>query len=141
MQPVDLSWMVRLRWAAAALFLLLALAGRTVFELPLAVLPLAVLWGVLVGSNAALSVWLARRRTVAPGAAAAILALDTLLLTLFLGLSGGPSNPFSVLFLVNVALGAVVLSPRFSWSLLVAGLPPVSPALPRAGARRSATPR
>jgi hypothetical protein len=44
-------------------------------------------------------------RTVRATTVAAIMALDTLLLTVLLALSGGPSNPFSVLYLVDVALG------------------------------------
>ena len=46
------------------------------------------------------------------------MALDTLLLTVLLALSGGPSNPFSVLYLVDVALGAVVLTSALTWALL-----------------------
>ena len=57
-------------------------------------------------------------RTVRATTVAAIMALDTLLLTVLLALSGGPSNPFSVLYLVDVALGAVVLSPALTWALL-----------------------
>ena len=122
MQPIDLGWLVRLRWAAAALLLMLVVGGRTVFQLPLPLLPLGVLWGVQVASNVLLTAWIARGHTLAPVAAAAIMGLDTLLLTGFLGLSGGPSNPFSVLFLVNVALGAVVLPSRLTWGLLVLSL-------------------
>src|SRR5262249_1169017 len=47
---------------------------------------------------------------------------DTVLLTVLLALSGGPSNPFSVLYLVDVALGAVVLTPPLTWMLLPLGL-------------------
>jgi two-component system sensor histidine kinase RegB len=49
-----------------------------------------------------------------------VMTLDTLLLTVLLGASGGPMNPFTVFYLVNITLSAVVLSTR--WTLLVAAL-------------------
>ena len=118
MQPVDVSWLVRLRWAAAVLFLLLALAARSVFHIPVPPLAVGVVWGVQILSNVALGLRVRTHRTVQTTTVAALMALDTLLLTVLLALSGGPSNPFSVLYLVDVALGAVVLSPALTWALL-----------------------
>jgi two-component system sensor histidine kinase RegB len=45
------------------------------------------------------------------------LIVDTLTLTAVLALSGGPANPFSLLYLVQITLSAVVLSKRWTWSL------------------------
>jgi two-component system sensor histidine kinase RegB len=45
------------------------------------------------------------------------LALDTVCLTALLGLTGGPANPFSLLYLVQIALSAVVLSKAWTWAL------------------------
>ncbi len=118
MPPVDVSWLVRLRWAAAALFLLLALAARSVFHIPVPPIAVGVVWGLEVASNVVLALWVRRHRTVRATTVAALMALDTLLLTVLLALSGGPSNPFSVLYLVDVALGAVVLTPALTWTLL-----------------------
>jgi two-component system sensor histidine kinase RegB len=122
MQPVDVSWLVRLRWAAAAVFLLLALATGWFFHLPMPLGAVAVPWVAQVLSNVALSRWVARRQTVRATTVAAIMGFDTLLLTVLLALSGGPSNPFSVLYLVDVALGAVVLPPLLTWGLLLCAL-------------------
>jgi two-component system sensor histidine kinase RegB len=118
MPPVDVSWLVRLRWAAAALFLLLAFAARSVFHIPVPLVAVGVVWGLEVASNVALTLWVRRHRTVRATTVAGVMALDTLLLTVLLALSGGPSNPFSVLYLVDVALGAVVLTPALTWALL-----------------------
>ena len=118
MQPLDVSWLVRLRWAAAFLFLLLALAARSVFHIPVPPLAVGVVWGVQILSNVALAIRVRTHRTVRSTTVAALMALDTVLLTVLLALSGGPSNPFSVLFLVDVALGAVVLPPALTWALL-----------------------
>jgi len=118
MQPVDVSWLVRLRWAAALLFLLLALAARSVFHIAVPPLAVGVVWAAQVASNVALALRVRGHRTVRSSTVAALMGLDTLLLTILLALSGGPSNPFSVLYLVDVALGAVVLTPGLTWALL-----------------------
>ena len=54
MQSVDVSWLVRLRWAAAALFLLLALAAGSFFHLPMPLGAVAIPWVAQVLSNVAL---------------------------------------------------------------------------------------
>ncbi len=46
-----------------------------------------------------------------------IFTFDTLCLTAVLGLTGGPMNPFSLLFLVQITLAAVVLSKQWTWVL------------------------
>lgn len=46
-----------------------------------------------------------------------VLVLDVILLTALLALAGGPANPFSLLYLVQVTLSAVVLSKTWTWSL------------------------
>jgi two-component system sensor histidine kinase RegB len=46
-----------------------------------------------------------------------LLAFDTACLTALLALSGGPANPFSVLYLVEITLSAVVLSKAWTWTL------------------------
>jgi len=45
------------------------------------------------------------------------LALDILALTAVLALSGGPANPFTLLYLVQITLSAVVLSKAWTWFL------------------------
>jgi len=45
------------------------------------------------------------------------LVLDIILLTILLAFSGGPANPFSLLYLVQITLSAVVLSRAWTWSL------------------------
>src|SRR5262245_2046690 len=64
MQPLDVSWLVRLRWAAALLFLLLALAARAVFHIPVPLLAVGVVWGLQVLTNVALGVRIRRHRAV-----------------------------------------------------------------------------
>jgi two-component system sensor histidine kinase RegB len=47
----------------------------------------------------------------------AVFCLDTLCLTVMLGLTGGPTNPFSLLYLVQITLSAVVLQKTWTWAL------------------------
>ena len=47
----------------------------------------------------------------------AVFCLDTLCLTAILGLTGGPMNPFSLLYLVQITLSAVVLRKIWTWAL------------------------
>ncbi|HJK97751.1 MAG TPA: HAMP domain-containing sensor histidine kinase [Polyangiaceae bacterium LLY-WYZ-14_1] len=114
-----LRWLVRLRWGALGL----ALAGISValmgldFRLPW--WPLLALCGVLAASNAGLEAFIHRSPAVPDAGLAVVAILDTALITAFLALSGGPMNPFSVLYVVYVALGAVLLPPRARWMLVL----------------------
>ena len=114
---IGLAWLVRLRWrAAAGQILLLALAFATLDGLPVA--PLLTLVMVTVASNAVLA-RLARRDGSAPGLVFGALVFDALLLTGLLLGTGGPSNPFTVFYLVEVALSAILLDARRAWALAV----------------------
>ena len=52
----------------------------------------------------------------------AAMAIDVVILTGLLFFTGGPFNPFSFLYLVHIALGAVVLRPVWTWSLVALSL-------------------
>ena len=112
---ISLDWLIRLRWGSAAGQLLTIGAAQALFGgFPLP--RLLALVGVSIASNAVLALGrrrLADPRTLCGGA----LTLDTLLLTGLLQASGGASNPFSVLYLVYIALAAVVLGARWTWFL------------------------
>jgi two-component system sensor histidine kinase RegB len=114
-----LPWLVRLRWAAAAGQLITVAAARLAFGLPV---PTGALLGVVAftaASNLGLG-WLGAPTASARALIALVLALDVVLFTVLLGLTGGPANPFSVLYLVHVALAALVFGLR--WSIALAGL-------------------
>ncbi|ATB50313.1 histidine kinase [Corallococcus macrosporus DSM 14697] len=115
---IALGWLVRLRWhAVTGQALTVGVAARGL-GLALPVTPLLALVAMTAVSNLLLALWLRREPEVRPGLLGAVLAFDTVLLTGLLALSGGPANPFSMLYLVHVTLAAIVLGPR--WTVLIA---------------------
>jgi two-component system sensor histidine kinase RegB len=85
-------------------------------------LPLVSMWS-LVAIGAASNLWLASRKDRA-GHLGAFLVLDVALLTGLLYLSGGPTNPFSIIYVVYIAMSAVMLAPKWTWT--IAGLSIIS---------------
>ena len=112
----SLRWVVRLRWISLGGLGVCAGFAKSEGQ-ALRWWLIAVIIGLGVASNLALG-WLPRRRGVTLARQhtsyiiAAALVLDMLLLTACLAVTGGASNPFSVLYLVHIALAAVVLTSR-----------------------------
>jgi two-component system sensor histidine kinase RegB len=117
-QRINLAWLVRLRWGAVIgqLATILLVSWGLRFKLPLGTLFL--LLGVEVASNIGCTLWARQKRVVQAWALGVVIALDVLLLTAILHLTGGPYNPFSFLYLVHIALAAVVLPASYTWSLV-----------------------
>ncbi len=115
---INFSWLLRLRTGeiVGQLVIVLVAVVRG-FELPLA--PILTIIGVEIASNLAAARWLRRVASVTSAALAVVLALDVLFFTALLALTGGPYNPFSFLYLIQIALGAVILSPAASYGLAV----------------------
>jgi two-component system sensor histidine kinase RegB len=115
-EAIALDWFVRVRWALGIGGAVLIGAVTLLTDSGLDVAPMLVFAGYVVVSNLAfvsLRAWAdGERRGLGP-----LLLVDTLALTASLALSGGPENPFTVLFLVYVALASVVLGNRWAWTL------------------------
>src|SRR5687768_249657 len=89
-------WLVRLRWHAAGGAAIAVAVADAVLGLALPVIPLAAVIALIAASNLAL----ARLRTSAPEQLVLVIAADAVLLTLLLAWSGGPANPFAILYLL-----------------------------------------
>ncbi|MFM7736170.1 MAG: ATP-binding protein [Alphaproteobacteria bacterium] len=115
---INLSWLLRLRWGAALgqLATILVASRLPGVDLPLGKLLALVALGA--ASNLACALWAERAPRVGPASVALLMAFDVLLLTGLFHWSGGASNPFSSLYLVNIALAAVVLPPAWTWALV-----------------------
>lgn len=170
---LNLSWLIKLRWAAVAGQLLAILVAWRIFEVALPVRPLFLFIGTAAVTNLLLQLWFgsqmtklglrghARPTSVEQGGAFSgglpvdtplgtekpgplepghegrsrlaasgvgrwgetlilgVMVLDMLLLTGLLYLSGGPSNPFVIFYLVNILLVAVMVRPFWSAILTI----------------------
>jgi two-component system, sensor histidine kinase RegB len=118
---LKLSWLVQLHWwAILGQVLIVGLAELwTEFELPIPHI-MALLTAEVIG-NLVLRSW-AHTVHVTEPMMATVMVLDAAVLTLLLDLTGGASNPYSTLYLVNVALAAVLLPGRWSWVLMTVTL-------------------
>ena len=123
---VSLRWLIRVRWGAAVGQLATLLIADWALGLALPLAPMFAIVAVAAATNLAATRMLQRspaegaERTVSSGLlAGTLLAIDTLLLTISLALTGGPQNPFSVFYLVYITLAAVVLGARWTWFLTV----------------------
>ena len=114
---LKLSWLVQLHWwAILGQVLIVGLAELwTDFDLPIPHI-MALLTAEAIG-NLVLRSW-ARTAHVTEPMMATVMVLDAAVLTLLLDLTGGAANPYSTLYLVNVALAAVLLPGRWSWVLM-----------------------
>jgi two-component system sensor histidine kinase RegB len=109
---LGLAWLVRVRYGAVALFACTLFVCRFGLGLEVDYAWIAALLGLTLVSNLVLSSQQARApKVVLPF----VLGLDVTTLAVSLALSGGAANPFSVFFLVHVALAAVLLRPALSW--------------------------
>lgn len=119
---VTLSWLLRLRWAAITGQTVTIALCADVLQIRLPLAPLLVVLVVTIVSQ--LLLWGTTRRCDFPQRAliGGVLALDTLLLTALLFLTGGPHNPFSAFYLIHIAMAASLLGARWTWSLLALAL-------------------
>ncbi|HEX8439227.1 ATP-binding protein [Archangium sp.] len=114
---INLSWLLRLRWGAIVGQVALILGVHFGLGMSQRLGPLFATLAVAAASNVALGLWTRRARTLREWQPWAVMALDVVLLTVLLDLSGGPFNPFSALYLVHIALAAVVLRAGWTWAL------------------------
>lgn len=119
---INFLWLLRLRWGAIIGQMATILGVHFAMQMPLPLRPLFAIIGIELASNAAFAVWAARDRAVTPRLLGGVMAGDVILLTALLYLTGGAFNPFSFLYLVHIALAAVVLSPLSTWALVALSL-------------------
>lgn len=124
---LTVAWLVRLRWGAVVAQATTVFVAAFALGVELRVGPLAAIILVTAASNLALAAWARARRPVGNAAIGAALVFDTLALTALLALSGGPSNPFSALYLVEVTIAALALGVR--WAAAVVAVATIGYAL------------
>lgn len=116
----NLLLLIQLRWLAVAGQVLTILVTQYWFDIPL---PLGEMAGVvvfLVGLNIFSLLALRGQRPISNAQLFVALIFDMAALTTQLYLSGGASNPFVSLYLLQITLGAALLTPWSTWSLVAA---------------------
>ena len=121
-EALNFSWFLKLRWGAIAAELVVFFAGDRLMHLSLPLTPMLLIVGVAIATNLACSIWSRRRKTVPALAFGGLMSLDSILLTAMLYLLGGDSNPYAILYLVNIGLAAVLLQPKWSWTITALSL-------------------
>ena len=119
---IKLSWLLRLHWGGIVGQTLAIMAARWVLGIDVPMAALLGLVGFEVAVNVALEVWLRSAARVRDGAIPATMLFDTVVLTALLALSGGYSNPFSTMYLVDVALATVLLESAWAWAILATSM-------------------
>jgi two-component system sensor histidine kinase RegB len=116
-RDLALRWVVRLRYGLiiGELALIAALSLGLQISLPIIVIGPTI--GIQAFSNWLLALNMNRLGRNAEHLVGALFSLDTLCLTAILALSGGPSNPFSLLYLVQITFSAMVLRKLWTWGL------------------------
>jgi two-component system, sensor histidine kinase RegB len=114
-----LRWVVRLRYGliVGEIVLIAALGLGLQISIPLIAVAPAIAIQTL--SNVLLGLRMGRLGSRAEHIVGTLFILDALCLTLILALSGGPANPFSLLYLVQITFSAVVLRKLWTWALAV----------------------
>lgn len=116
------AWFVRVRAFAAVLAMAVLLAVEFSGDWQLPTVRVLFLLAFMLLSNLPLWARVERGRNLPDGVVAAVLVLDILLLTLVLALTGGASNPFSSAYILYVTVAALLLTPGWTTSVVVAAV-------------------
>lgn len=124
---INLGWLLTLRWAAACGQVITIIVAAAWYKAELPAAELMSIVGVEFVTNAVFAFWFKRQlrhgtweRNYVWGERllGGVMLLDILLLSGLLYFTGGADNPFSIFYLINLSLGAVVLRPY--WALVLA---------------------
>ncbi len=115
---VNYWWLLKLRWGSILGQIATILFVAFVLQISLPLAPLVTIIGIGAASNLGCSVAFRQSPRVAEWQIAVVMAIDVALLTTLLYLTGGPWNPFSFLYLVQIALAAIMLHAQWTWMLV-----------------------
>ena len=107
--------LVQLRWLAIAGQCVTILLTHYAFGIALPIVPMLAVLAGLALLNAISVLWLRSGRAIDDRALLVALLLDVLCLSVQLYFSGGATNPFVSLFLLQVVLGSVLLEQGSTW--------------------------
>ena len=111
--------LIQLRWIAVIGQIVTIAVVESGLGVALPLRAMALVMAALVLLNLASYAWLRQRQAVSSAALLIALLLDVLALTAQLWLSGGATNPFIALYLLQVTLGAILLDARATWGIVL----------------------
>jgi two-component system sensor histidine kinase RegB len=114
----NLLLLVQLRWIAAVGQLITIAVVQVFLHVRLPLLAMGMVLTLLIAGNVITQLRLRWPSSVTNSELALSLTFDALVLTAQLYLSGGATNPFSSLYLLQVILGAVLLEAWASWAMV-----------------------
>ena len=117
---VALRWLTLLRWAIIALELVFVLVPAVLWPGFAPLFPMLAILAAGAVSNVALQLAPPRSASSAEAVAGLVMLADTALFTGLLALSGASTNPFTSVYLINVALAALLLRPTWTAAVTAA---------------------
>lgn len=122
---LNASWLIKLRWVAVVGQLITVFGARFLFAIDWHVLATIVtVVSLTASSNLFLIYWFARWQKLEQQSRlpwdlilGLVLIMDLLSLTTLLFVTGGPNNPFSLFYFVNVSLSALLLNRSWAWAI------------------------
>ena len=114
----QLTWFIRLRWAAISGQTILLIVATCLLKISV---PTFYLWGIIfliTITNVGLQFYNIYQKPVTNALIGTTLVTDTLLLTVILALTGGPANPFSIVYLLHVSIAAILLGSFWTWVMV-----------------------
>ncbi len=118
----NMALLIQLRWLAVGGQLLTIAVVLDLMGIRLPLAPLIAAVAVLIAINFASLELLRRGRAVTNAELTAALLFDVAALGWQLYHSGGLANPFASLFLLQVVIGAILLAPASSWTIVAAAI-------------------
>ena len=114
---IAFTWLLHLRWGAVFCQAILILVAYSYLEIaiPLFFVLIIILFEAL--SNLFFTFFYRRSQVIPERIFGLVMILDIIFLTALLYYTGGPINPFTFLYLVHIALGAILMSHKWSWGL------------------------
>jgi len=120
-EGAKIGWLVRLRWAALTMLFLLAGPGFYfgILDRGNMVIYIGVVALMFVFNFLTQLIFVGPRRNFGPLFICLQMAADLIALTILLGVSGSFGNPFVGVFLLNAALGGVLIRGRLAWPFIL----------------------
>lgn len=114
---IAFTWLLNLRWGALVCQILLATFVYYFYEIDFPLLIISCIFFFEGASNLYFLFLISRRNEVPQWLFSLVLFIDVILLTALLHNTGGPLNPFTFLYLVHIALGAILMRTPCQWGL------------------------